>query len=287
MKRSCGVIRDLLPLYAENLTCEESRKLVEEHLAECELCQNELKKLQGNEPITAEKLPLQKVERNLRKQRFQLGILVLSSVVAIMLVLFNFLTIPHYRSLEDAEITVTEVAPNIVKISSDDITTAYQVQSYFDSQGNQILELSAWDSVFNWNANRGISWILDNVSAVYYCVPGEESQLLWAKEGWEPEGHVIPLPRLALRYYLVIAGSTAVLLGVCWLIFRKKKAGPILARIFFLPASYTVSHFLIKGRNSATDTLSRDLGFIVLTALALWGICLIVYRLIQEKKQAH
>ena len=38
MKLSCGVIRDLLPLYAENLAGEESRQLVEEHLADCEAC---------------------------------------------------------------------------------------------------------------------------------------------------------------------------------------------------------------------------------------------------------
>ena len=47
MKVPCGVIRDLLPLYAENLAGEESKKLVEEHLSECEPCQQELEKLKG------------------------------------------------------------------------------------------------------------------------------------------------------------------------------------------------------------------------------------------------
>ena len=32
MKLSCNVIRDLLPLYAENLNSEESNALVDEHL---------------------------------------------------------------------------------------------------------------------------------------------------------------------------------------------------------------------------------------------------------------
>ena len=47
MKVPCGVIRDLLPLYAENLAGDESKKLVEEHLSECEPCQQELEKLKG------------------------------------------------------------------------------------------------------------------------------------------------------------------------------------------------------------------------------------------------
>ena len=34
MKNSCDVIRDLLPLYADDACSQESRRVVEEHLAE-------------------------------------------------------------------------------------------------------------------------------------------------------------------------------------------------------------------------------------------------------------
>lgn len=37
----CGVIKDLLPLYHDGVCSEESRKLVEEHLAECPACKEE------------------------------------------------------------------------------------------------------------------------------------------------------------------------------------------------------------------------------------------------------
>ncbi|MGN0476935.1 MAG: zf-HC2 domain-containing protein, partial [Ruminococcus sp.] len=36
MKTKCNVIRDLIPLYAENLTSEESNNLISEHLLNCE-----------------------------------------------------------------------------------------------------------------------------------------------------------------------------------------------------------------------------------------------------------
>lgn len=42
MKLSCNVIRDLLPLYAENLTSEESNALVDEHLCGCDECAKQL-----------------------------------------------------------------------------------------------------------------------------------------------------------------------------------------------------------------------------------------------------
>lgn len=38
MKLNCNVIRDLLPLYADQICSDESKKLVEEHLAECGDC---------------------------------------------------------------------------------------------------------------------------------------------------------------------------------------------------------------------------------------------------------
>ena len=49
MKNSCDVIRDLLPLYADDACSEGSRRMVEEHLAECPECGTVLKRLQSNE----------------------------------------------------------------------------------------------------------------------------------------------------------------------------------------------------------------------------------------------
>ena len=49
MKVPCDVIRDLLPLYADEACSEESGKLVEEHLQECPDCSSMLGRLQKNE----------------------------------------------------------------------------------------------------------------------------------------------------------------------------------------------------------------------------------------------
>lgn len=40
MRIDCDIIKDLLPLYAENMVSEKSKSMVEEHLAECEDCKN-------------------------------------------------------------------------------------------------------------------------------------------------------------------------------------------------------------------------------------------------------
>ena len=36
MKITCNIIEDLLPLYVDDMVSEDSRKLVEEHLKECQ-----------------------------------------------------------------------------------------------------------------------------------------------------------------------------------------------------------------------------------------------------------
>ena len=39
-KRECKIIQDLLPNYVENLTNEETNKFIDEHLTDCEDCNN-------------------------------------------------------------------------------------------------------------------------------------------------------------------------------------------------------------------------------------------------------
>ena len=49
MNKDCEVIRDLLPLYADEVCSETSRRLIEEHLRECPECSGELEKLRTHE----------------------------------------------------------------------------------------------------------------------------------------------------------------------------------------------------------------------------------------------
>ena len=76
MKVPCAVIRDLLPLYAEDLASEESRQMVDEHLTDCPDCRARLEKLKqpaAPEPDAAE--PLRGVKRSLRRRRLQTALL--------------------------------------------------------------------------------------------------------------------------------------------------------------------------------------------------------------------
>ncbi len=52
MKLNCNVIRDLLPLYADQICSDESRELVNEHLMECGDCAMLLQQMRSTELVT-------------------------------------------------------------------------------------------------------------------------------------------------------------------------------------------------------------------------------------------
>jgi len=92
---SCGVARDLLPLYADQLAGEESRALVEAHLQACEACQAALASMQATPepPLNAED-SLRKLNSRLRRsKRIRLA---LFALLAFWLVAGLALTLPGY-----------------------------------------------------------------------------------------------------------------------------------------------------------------------------------------------
>lgn len=62
MKLSCEVIRDLLPLYHDGVCSNESKIIVEEHLAGCEGCKAELEAMNHALPDMHKELNLKEAE---------------------------------------------------------------------------------------------------------------------------------------------------------------------------------------------------------------------------------
>ena len=58
MKTDCEIIRDLLPLYVDDICSDKSRKMVDEHLQECPACGDLLQKLRRTE-----------IETNLKEEK--------------------------------------------------------------------------------------------------------------------------------------------------------------------------------------------------------------------------
>ncbi len=86
MNISCNIIRDLLPLYAEDLASPESRELVGNHLCRCQDCTREYEALKAPAPIPAEaeSQSLAHIKKSIRR-RWRLS--VLAAVLTVLSIL--------------------------------------------------------------------------------------------------------------------------------------------------------------------------------------------------------
>ena len=52
MNNECSIVKDLLPLYVENMTSEETANFINNHLNTCAVCKSELDDMSSDFPIT-------------------------------------------------------------------------------------------------------------------------------------------------------------------------------------------------------------------------------------------
>lgn len=102
MNMTCDVIRDLLPLYHDDICSPDSRALVDEHLAGCEACRTELRALEEDMTIphpTPEAEAMKKLNRawkRVKRKSLVKGLIAAALVVAILVGgLFTVFALPR------------------------------------------------------------------------------------------------------------------------------------------------------------------------------------------------
>lgn len=121
----CGVIRDLLPSYVEQLTGSETNELVEQHLADCEECRKVVENMKNNEKMSPviqgeEKAELDFLKKNKKRTRLIVWCSIVAAVSVICGAIIYAATRPSSYFIvdngDDGVITVT--AQNAAKGSS-------------------------------------------------------------------------------------------------------------------------------------------------------------------------
>lgn len=104
MDISCDVIRDILPLYAEDLASPATRELVESHLSDCEGCSQELERLKKAQkiPVDTDVHSLRRVSAGLRNRRILTVVCVVMTLVSLIWSGMVFMVTPIALSYEDA-----------------------------------------------------------------------------------------------------------------------------------------------------------------------------------------
>lgn len=191
MNYPCSLIQDLLPLYHDGVCSEESRAIVEQHLAACSACKDKYAALcQGEElPVPpadpASELKkaasLQAVKRKIRqKQLLAAGIaLVLLAVVCLSAI--GFLKNSRQVISPEGTVSVSTVDGSLLARLQGDRADHLQLKRVETTQGGQTrqwlffcLSGSKWDALVTSNgvfseyllcpADKGA----DEIDAVYY-----------------------------------------------------------------------------------------------------------------------
>ena len=95
MDISCDVIRDLLPMYVEELTSDASRELVDEHLRSCEECTRHLGVMRKAQviPVNVEVESLKRVGNTIRRRRILAMLSVIMVVISLAASVYTWLTV--------------------------------------------------------------------------------------------------------------------------------------------------------------------------------------------------
>ena len=104
MKITCDIIRDLLPLYAEDMVSEDSKQLVDEHLSDCDGCAKILADMKKESPIPLESSPepLNKVKKTIRRRRVLSVMAALLTLITLASFVVTYLFAPFQLTKEQA-----------------------------------------------------------------------------------------------------------------------------------------------------------------------------------------
>lgn len=176
----CEVVKDLLPLYVDNVLSKESRELVEEHFAICAECKDYYEKLKdvGDEPINKATDDGKKVIQNIRRSisRKRVGAICLTAILvaAIAVGLFYCIMIKQqYLTYEECGLYVEKEA-----IYTNEPYYCYYA---FESIEKDTLFVYMTTTVYESHRNRNGEVMVDDLFCKYTVGNGENEEVIQNK----------------------------------------------------------------------------------------------------------
>ena len=323
---NCGIIRDLLPLYAEDICGEETKLAVEEHLKGCANCRARLEDMKASDSAALiSALPHKAVSKKIKKNQFRLIAL---AVCAVMFMVVGYMgrtaqpkPVPYS---EDFKFSITRDENGDILLTYDDSLIPFSVEGQEDSYERsdpiyvysvffekaeerfpaQQSRIRYWD--LPWKEADSASEPLatlqpnqlrlsghgDRDVKIYYANPDSAAVLLYADPdfGMGDSYGIAFLPRLAQNYYLFMMGFVFLalaLLSLIFKLFKKTKASRVFLYISFFPLSYVISHFAVKGTSNISWDILLDLRYILIAAAFASASMILTAAHVRTRRQAQ
>ncbi len=297
-KMNCDVIKDMLPLYVEDLASDSTRKIVEEHLDICEECRKEKVSLctEMTMPRNNDTKIIKNIENTLFRKRIATILAsVLTMALIFVLILLN-LHAPIVLPYEDVEesICVTENENGELAFDIKDPTLAVKIEYGTSEDGLYTADVSCyttkWKQKFEKGSGGNIVALENGQQPIrqihYYPTTTGGNVCLYdvaEKSGNTSSGYVT-LPRLVLNYYMFFSLLLSVIgVVLCLCLHKKKKAVSIATNVTIVPVMYFISSIVIlAGKGDIYNSVYYFSGILLSTILMSmigWSIvALIRYR---------
>lgn len=269
--KNCEIVRDLLPLVAENMASEESKAFVNTHLETCEDCKKAYEALKTPVPPDTA-APLKSVRRTVKKRGLLIAGLIACLVAALLVGAFARLTKPivihsGYEAFES------------VHIDSDRITL-YRTQNtkLVTENDGRIIYVGAYTTLWDeWTGKAthlsSTEFSLDGIDAILFePYDGTDHEILYQRDGYPVESG-FALPRLVMNFWFAIALVATAIVFVPWLVLlltKKQRVRRVFDILLLIPLCGTVA-FLAAGFPATTIEPIRDTVFVLLIAVLLFG----------------
>ncbi|MGN0506997.1 MAG: zf-HC2 domain-containing protein [Lachnospiraceae bacterium] len=299
----CDVIKDILPIYVENMASDATKKLVGEHLVRCEACRKAEQSMRGTVvlPKNTDAAALRSVSNKLFQNRF-FGFLlaVLSACVCAVLLATNLnapIMIP-YETMKEC-IGVSEKENGELELSVLYPNTVAEVEYGVDNNGAGIAIISCYTTKWLQKFGSAFSELhvtldtkREDVPEYVYYSPTENGEAVCIyKAGTTLPYHgsgLVILPSLTLNIWTLLSVLLTVTGGVfCIALRRRKKMFSVALTITTVPAMYAVSSLLVlSGRDDIYNVMYYFSKILLLTAL-LSVICWSAIWIVRQKKSAR
>ena len=293
MNNKCNLIRDILPLYVEDMVSTDTREFVSEHLEHCEACRAAFEHMQKPADIIpdADIVPLKRIKKELFIKRLQTVFLTAILACAIVTVLFGILTSPKFFPYSDDLFNVNSGADGSITIAFDNKVTGYSCRKEFNDE-TEIYQINAWTTTWDiYSSNRGKQNMVipfdreTNIQIFYAQNDGSEDVLIYGIND-NAYQDTVTLPRQIFLPYFMLAFLVLAILAVLRFLLKNKQAIIVwIDRVLLFPISYMAAHLCTKGISFTSYSSKRDFCIIVLVAMLFYFAMLTGISLYKAKKR--
>ena len=291
MNNKCNLIRDILPLYVEDMVSTDTREFVSEHLEHCEACRAAFEHMRKPADIIpdADIVPLKRIKKELFIKRLQTVFLTAILACAIVTVLFGILTSPKFFPYSDDLFHVNSGTDGSITIAFDNKVTGYSCRKEFNDE-TEIYQINAWTTTWDiYSSNRGKQNMVipsdreTNIQIFYAQNDGSEDVLIYGTND-NAYQDTVTLPRQIFLPYFILAFLVLVILAVLRFLLKNKHAMIVwIDRAILFPISYMAAHLCTKGINFMSYSSQRDFCVIILVAMLFYFAMLTAKSLYKAK----